>query len=937
MNQKLKYTLVFFFISFTSSQGWGAGFELIGKQVPLSVYIADQQAEVVTTATTLFFADMKLVTGISPVVGNSIKNSRLLIGTIGCDENFDKWLKQNGVSVEELAGQWEAFKIQVVQTEKDPVLIVTGSDSRGTAFGILEISRIIGVSPWYWWADVIPDQKKSLLLPENYVNVQKPSVQYRGIFINDEDWGLVPWSNNTFDPQQQTSLSKKTYGKIFELLLRLRANTLWPAMHGCSTPFYFIEGAEKLAAKYGIVIGTSHCEPLMRNTNGEWKHVGKGEYNYATNKEQVKTFWVDRLKEVSKYENIYTIGMRGVHDGKMDGAETIEEQTTLLTEIIKDQRNLLSEYLQKDERQIPQVFMPYKEVLDIYRNGMEIPEDVTLVWCDDNYGYITKLSDEKEQQRSGGAGVYYHISYFGKPHDYLWLNSTQPGLIYAEMKKAWDHGARKLWMLNVGDIKPAEYGIEFFLDFAWDIYCVNNKTVKQHLNQWLSREFGSEYTFSLSSVMNDYYHLAALRKPEFMGWSRTQEYTKTKRKGGFTDVSDTEFNPFMFGDELQKRINKYICMEKKVESLSEKLPGSKKDAYFQLVEYPVSASSAMNRKWLNAQKSRLFSGYSLPSANEYALLSRQAHDEIIALTNTYNKKISNGKWDGIMNMQPRNLPVFEAPVLPESIPLKEDAPSVVWVEGWESPAQPDVVVKLPDLASNDSSGVFISIFSKSGKKSKPEYKTKPVWLKITEQQMNMLYESRLILTVDKKYFSGNKTRNKTGKFSMLVDGKRYLFEIKVHKVPDDIKTESKRMVAWNAADHEDVGSVSVIQGLGHSMNAVLLTPGEELTYKIYTYSIGNAMLKTALVPVHAPTGGKLDIEVSIDNESPTTVSYDVQVGSEEWKENVLRGQSLKITPHYISGRGEHIIRIKSLSNSVLIDQFILDFEVDRKFYQIPVN
>lgn len=920
-------------VLFGTLNSWATDFYLINKQTPLSVYVADHQKAVVKTVTDLFFDDVETVSGIKPIISNSIANGKLMVGTIGADEEFDQWLAQQKINVNELTGQWEAFKIQVIQTETEPILVILGSDDRGTAYGILELSKIIGVSPWCWWADATPNKISTFILPTGYVNEQQPSVQYRGIFINDEDWGIVPWSNQKFDPQTSSSLSLKTYEKVFELLLRLRANTLWPAMHSCSTPFYFIEGTKELADKYGIVMGTSHCEPLMRNTNGEWKHAGKGEYNYAINKENINDFWADRLQNVSQYENIYTIGMRGVHDGKMEGAETIDEQRKLLTEVIDNQRNLLSQHLKKDVTHTPQVFMPYKEVLDIYKSGLKVPDDVTLVWCDDNYGYITKLSDSLEQQRKGGSGIYYHISYFGKPHDYLWLYSTQPGLIYSEMKKAWDHGARKLWILNVGDIKPAEYGAEFFLDLAWNINSVNNNTVYQHLNNWLSREFGNPVADSLSSVMTEYYHLAGIRKPEFMGWSRTQEFTKTKRRGGFTDVVDTEFNPFMFGDELQKRVDTYLSLEKRVTEVSTQITDYKKDAYFQLIEYPVCAASAMNSKWLNAQKARLYAGYNLPVANEYATLSQNAYDKIKILTDKYNKIVSNGKWDGVMNMQPRALPVFEAPILPEKVALKDNKPATVWLEGCNKPLKNDTIVKLSPFVSSDQLGISISLFSKNGKKINWSCKNKPSWLDIKERNTNLLGEEKLTLGISGK----QSIRNKSAKITLVVDKQNYNFEIQTKKTPANIKTESKKMIVWNAAAYEKAENVTVIQGLGHSMNAVLLPAGKEISYKVYSLSSGNVLLKTLLIPTHAPTGGSLQYEVSIDDEVPQIVTFDAQSGTEKWKENVLRGQSLNNTTHKLTQKGEHIVRIKALDNPIIIDQLMLDFDNNREFYQLPVD
>lgn len=322
-------------------------------------------------------------------------------------------------------------------------------------------------------------------MPAGFRKLDYPQVAYRGIFINDEDWGLTPWSWKHYEPSERKGqIGPKTHARIFELLLRLRANTFWPAMHECSIPFFFTEGNKEMADKYAIYLGTSHCEPMMRNTNGEWKMAGKGEYDYVHNRKNVLFFWEERVKQLRHSDDIYTLGMRGVHDGKMQGAKTLEEQKKALTEILADQRRMLAKYKGKDLTKVPQVLIPYKEVLDIYQAGLQVPEDVTLMWCDDNYGYITHFPTAKEAARPGGNGIYYHVSYWGRPHDYLWLSTASPYLLYQQMKQAYEKGIRQMWILNVGDIKPAEYQTELFMDMAWNIGRVQQTGVTGHLSHF---------------------------------------------------------------------------------------------------------------------------------------------------------------------------------------------------------------------------------------------------------------------------------------------------------------------------------------------------------------------------------------------------------------------------------------------------------------------
>jgi hypothetical protein len=565
----------------------------------------------------------------------------------------------------ELQGKRDAVQLDI----RDDKVFIIGSDARGKAYGILELSRMIGVSPWEWWADVTPEKRDVCLLPEIEKTSQSPSVQYRGIFLNDEDWGLLPWASEKFDYELidgvkmtdnlrwKGAIAPKCYEKIFQLLLRLRANTLWPAMHECTVPFYFVKGNREMADKYGIVVGTSHCEPLMRNSASEWDVSGKGDYNFIANRQNVLDYWTERLKELQHSENIFTVGMRGKHDGMMQGVKTLEEHKTALSQIIPAQQELLKKYINPKIEEIPQVFIPYKEVLEVYDNGLEVPDYVTLVWCDDNYGYIRRLSDAKEQLRKGGAGVYYHISYWGQPHDYLWLASASPALIYSEMKRAYEHHAKKLWILNTGDIKPAEYLTEFFMDMAWNINTVNDN-VFSHLESWANREFGKQNVKAITAVMKEYYRLANIRKPEFTGWSRVEEYKLYKN--GLSPVADSEYNP-AFNNELQHRIDDYITLENQVAEIKKSIHPNLGSAFFQLVEYPVRGASLLNQKWLYRQLSNHVSGLgNTEKAKQYAVESLNACHAIERITEEYNQ-LENGKWRGIMDSHPRGLPVFASP------------------------------------------------------------------------------------------------------------------------------------------------------------------------------------------------------------------------------------------------------------------------------------
>lgn len=609
-----------------------AQFSLRSDQ-PIKLACDNAEEKVVQTALKLFIRDYQSVFSASAAV--DARQGNIIVGTVG----KSPLLKAVSADVSALTGKKQAFLLQVLPDGK---LLVAGSDSHGTAYGIMELSRLIGVSPWEWWADVMPEKKISFVLPAEYQTLQSPSVEYRGIFINDEDWGLMPWSSQTYEPSDiKGHIGPKTNARIFELLLRLRANTYWPAMHECTLPFFLTEGNRKVAEEYGIFIGSSHCEPMVCSAAGEWRRRGQGDYDYVNNSASVYKFWEDRVKEVAQQGNIYTLGMRGVHDGQMQGAKTVAEQKAVLERVLKDQRGLLQKYVNKDVTAIPQAFIPYKEVLDIYNAGLQVPDDVTLIWCDDNYGYIRHFPTPEERARKGGNGIYYHVSYWGRPHDYLWLGTFSPYLLHQQMKLAYDRGIQKMWVLNVGDIKPAEYQIELFLDMAWNIDEVNEIGVTAHLKSWLGREFGSNCAEELLPAMEAHYQLSYIRKPEFMGNTREEE-----RDPKYKVIKDLPWSE----QTISERLRSYTVLSDVVERMESNIPADRQDAYFQLVKYPVQAAAQMNRKILTAQLAR----HSKVDWKQ----SDAAFDSIASLTQQYNS-LQNGKWNRMMDFQPRKLPVFK--------------------------------------------------------------------------------------------------------------------------------------------------------------------------------------------------------------------------------------------------------------------------------------
>ncbi|MCU0387846.1 MAG: glycosyl hydrolase 115 family protein [Chitinophagaceae bacterium] len=628
-------------------------FELFSKTKIATLVVDSNDAKVVSLCAKAFLNDVEMLSGRRmPLAHKSFKHQpKLMAGTIGRSVVIDEMIRAGFLDAGAIKGKWECFIIKVVGPD---TLVIAGSDPRGTAFGIFHLSELLGVSPWVLWADAMPSKKSQMFIKGSFTSME-PSVKYRGIFLNDEDWGLQPWAAKTFEPETG-DIGPKTYSKIFELLLRLKANLFWPAMHDCTKAFFQIEGNQQIAADYGMVAGTSHAEPMLRNNVGEWDQKAMGPFNYISNKEKVYAYWEERVKQSKGMDAVYSMGMRGVHDSKMEGVKNEQEAAALMEGILSDQRGLLAKYIHNDVTTIPQAFTAYKEVLDIYDAGLKLPDDITLVWPDDNYGYIQRLNNHSEKERSGGSGVYYHASYWGRPHDYLWLGTTLPVLMQSEMMKAFSNGANRIWVLNVGDIKPLEYSIELFLDMAYDAAPFQtNAFAKQHHFNWLKNLFGQQMANSIHPILWEYYNLAYQRRPEFMGWSQTEPTTKTNY---------STFNHFYFGDEAQKRIQQYQLIEDKVKVLRKQIHGKDSEAFYQLVYYPVVGASHMNKKFLYRDKAYLYAKQNRLSALTYSAMSKAAYDSIVAETAYFNTQLSEGKWKHMMSMQPRNLPVFLEPDLP---------------------------------------------------------------------------------------------------------------------------------------------------------------------------------------------------------------------------------------------------------------------------------
>ena len=640
---------------------------------PLAISVSLSEKPVVFTAVAMFQRDALRVLGTPSAAGD--QGAHVLIAGTWRGPGR-QLLQQEGVDLSWLDNQAQAF---VITTGRQGRLIVAGSDAYGTAYGLMELSRMLGVSPWEWWADVDPEPQEELNIPDGFRTQQAPNVSFRGIFINDEDWGLLPWATKNYEPNELHAIGPKTTERIFELMLRLRANLYWPPMHECTRPFFLTEGNRELAARYGIFIGSSHCEPLGCNAAGEWGVRGVGDYNIISNHDNVLSFWEQRLQETAHQPMVYTLGMRGLHDGKMQGVEGVEQQKRELEKLFAEQRQLLSTFVSKNVAALPQVFIPYKEVLEAYNAGLQVPEDVTLMWTDDNYGYIRHFPTPQEAARRGGNGIYYHVSYWGRPHDYLWLGTASPFLMFQQMSEAYYHGANRMWVLNVGDIKPSEYQISLFMDMAWDLDSVRRTTVGRHMEEWYAQTIGRDVARLISVYMKEHYHLSFQMKPEHLAGTRVEE-----PKGGPIDWNAVRDLPWSEA-KIRHRLTRYDRMSRNVQWIADSVSHAhpnRADAYFQLVEYPVKATIAMNMKYLLAQLARHGKGWlgkDTPASTWER--SDKAHEQIQQLTARYNA-LRGGKWNGIMSASPRNLTVFKPlPHQQDNTPLLEEVPTIATFYG----------------------------------------------------------------------------------------------------------------------------------------------------------------------------------------------------------------------------------------------------------------
>ena len=624
------HSVILFFTAFIAAGSSLSAQTIVASQPATNTYLLGDASicvdvnddATVQLAASFLQQDLEAVTGKRPELKTSLNGCTgnvIIIGSLEKSAIIRQWVNQKKIKVDQLKGKWEAYQLISVANPAKGIanaLVITGSDRRGTAFGVFELSKQLGVSPWYWWADV-PVRKKTEILIKRGVVSDAPKVKYRGIFINDEAPCLSNWSKEKFG-----GFKHQFYAKVFELMLRLKANYLWPAMWG--NAFYYDDSLNiKTADEYGIVIGTSHHEPLMR-AHEEWKYFGKGKkWNYDSTESGLKEFWKGGMERAWN-EKIVSVGMRGDGDAPMSR----ETATTLLERIVKDQREIIAAVTGKPASETPQLWALYKEVQDYYDKGMRVPDDVTLLLCDDNWGNIRKLPKITDPPRKGGYGIYYHFDYVGGPRNYKWINTNPLPKIWEQMHLAWEHAVKDIWIVNVGDIKPMEFPISFWCDYAWNPDRIGPADLQKYTEQWAAAQFGATHAIEIARILSAYGKYNSIRKPELLDANT------------FSLVNYNEF---------RERLNAWQLLANEAEILGNKLPANTSDAYFQLVLHPVKAMCNLYELyWFTAMNHLYYRTVRNTRVNEYAQLARNSFVKDSMITLAYHQ-LGNGKWNHMMS------------------------------------------------------------------------------------------------------------------------------------------------------------------------------------------------------------------------------------------------------------------------------------------------
>lgn len=915
--------------SFTIAEGQGV----------TTIYVDATDYAGVRRAATDLQSDIVRVTGRTPMVVDTEKRlgtNPIIVGTIGKSAIIDQLITEQKIDATPVAGQWESFFIQVVNNPWPGLtnaLVIAGSDKRGTIYGVYDLSEEMGVSPWYWWADVPVQHKDALFVRAGKYVEGPPAVKYRGIFLNDEAPALSGWVKEKYG-----NFNHQFYEKVFELLLRLKANYLWPAMwdnaFDADDPLN-----PKLADEYGIVMGTSHHEPMMRAWK-EWKVHGTGPWDYSTNGKRFREFWKEGISRNHHYESIVTIGMRGNGDEPMvQGGDTVAN-TALLEKIVADQRKIIGDVMGTDPSPVPQDWALYKEVQEYYERGMRAPNDVTLLWCDDNWGNLRRLPTPDERKRSGGAGIYYHFDYVGDPRSYKWLNTVPITKVWEQMNLAHQYGANQVWIVNVADLKPMEFPIEFFLDLARDPKQWPKERIPDFTRLWAEREFGPKYAPEIADIVSKYTKFNGRRKPELL-----------------------EPDTFSLVDyqEADRIAAEWKLLTDEAERIYHALPENARDAFFELVLYPAKASAQVAELYITVGRNRLYASQGRASTHDLAARARALFQADAELSNDYNHSLAHGKRDHMMDQTHIGYTSWRDPpanVLPSVNEIEVPVPPAlgVAVEGSAAawPGPPGIPL-LPQFDALNQQRRYIEVFNR-GQTSYPfTAKSSATWIALSTTHGTVDKDQRLWVDVD-----WSKAPKGTSNGVVKIAGAGGEVTVKVEAFNPETPTRASLQGFMEAngyvsieAEHytrkTSAGPVrwEKISDYGRTLSSMAVFPVTAesvvpprnspcLEYRMYLSHSGRVEIKTILAPtLNFVPGRGLRYAVSFDDQTPQIVDAPAHNSSAD------RAKSVKDSVHQVSSSltlaetGYHTLKFWIVDPGVVLQKIVVDLGGVRPSYLGP--
>jgi len=928
---------------------------LFDRHGPATVVYDKDSGTPIAKAAELLSHDMQSLSGAAPAMSSDVATAdgnAVVIG-LASSPKIAALLKANNISTAPIEGKWETYGRAVIPAPWDKskkALVIFGSDTRGTIWGVIDLTREMGVSAWEWWADVAIRKVDHIAVDATLRYSKEPSVKYRGIFLNA--FGMNSWSKTTFD-KEYGGVGPKTYGRIFELMWRLKANVLWPEMGGGEKVFNDDLKNYEVAQDYAIVRGSSHVEMLDRVNSHDWDDKTMGPYNWFLNKDRMIQYWRDGVKKWGKYDNqLWSIGLRNKDDFPMEGAKTADDTARAVDEAIAAQRQILSEVLHKPADQIPQLFTPYKEITAAYNTGkIHLPADVIIDWSEDNFGYDMQMSNAEERKRPGGSGMYYHLVFGGAPNSYGTAGATDPTLIWEEMTKAYQHDTRAFWILNVGSIKPVEFLTQFFLDLAYDVHAFDDpKSVKAYIHDWAGKTFGHEQQDAITDIMWRYYKLSFDRYPEFMAWSTMWPMLSNRQ---------TEYNILDFGDENARRVNAYQAIMDEAEKVMTALPADRKAAFYQLVQYQVVTGGAMNLTPLYRDKSITYALQNRASDNYYSEKAEAAAVMKDEADRKYNA-LENGRWNGFVGGRffhsTLKLPVWHS--------VDSDSGLCgLQVEGggyypgyfWWTPTFPSYH---PELGNKS---YYLDIFTQQAKDTSWTATPSAPWIKVDRTSgkfsvADKVLDQRINVSID-----WSKAPKEGDGLLTIKCGEGEPAPVHVRVVPptpekDVSFVESQGVVSMYATSADSKGGPwRVLDGVGHTDKGVLqadlnlasidaadpaaLAKAPYVEYKYATvpldrdYSFPNyvldytATIRLIGIPVF-PTekDGRLRIAVSLDGGAPQVLDYANEYYAATWRQNVLTNTALLEIHDVPIQPGRHTIKVWALDAGVTLDRLEVVFK-----------